>query len=264
MAPSVIDSFNALSMPNLNGKNSPKWSLSEGKNKHGYIPGVTVVNNAPDDVYEHDQFRPSFPLHSWAALEEVPYEDKGLLGDPEFRNLLDAAEDVFDYSPKIGTEIVGVKLNSLTDAQKNDLARLIATRGVVFFRNQADFTVQDQLNLGRYFGSLHKHATTALPKKEGLDEIHVVYTDGNSKDQSALFDPSYLWHSDVSGFLPFRLWYLAKPLKSRSLMKSNRLHTPLLNFLPDLLEVVEVIRFGLLNTPHMMLYQHLCKSTWRA
>lgn len=81
---------------------------------------------------------------------------------------------------------------------KNDLARLISTRGVVFFRNQKDFDIEAQRKLGSYFGTLHKHATTSVPKRGDLDDVHVVYTDERSKDQRAPFTPTFLWHSDVT------------------------------------------------------------------
>jgi taurine dioxygenase len=161
-----------------------------------YIPGRTIVEK--HETYVHDGLTPSFPDKHWPALQEVPYSDKGLLGDPSFKNLLAGATDIFDYNPKIGTEIHGVDLANLSDAAKNDLALLIATRGVVFFRNQKNFDIDAQRKLGAYFGSLHKHATTAVPKRGDLDDVHVVYTDENSKDQRALFSPSFLWHSDVT------------------------------------------------------------------
>ncbi|KIY01872.1 uncharacterized protein Z520_02010 [Fonsecaea multimorphosa CBS 102226] len=148
--------------------------------------------------YAYDYLGPRFPNVHWDELKDIAYEDKGLLGDPRFRNLLDAAEDVFDYIPKIGTEISGLRLTQLTDAQMCDLARLIATRGVVFFRDQDDFDVEAQRELGKFFGTLHKHATTSMPQKEGLEDVHVVYTTDQSLDQRALFTPTYLWHSDVT------------------------------------------------------------------
>jgi sulfonate dioxygenase len=161
-----------------------------------YVPGRTVVEN--HDNYDYEDFRPSFPDKIWAPLEEVPYNDKGLLGNPSFKNLLANATDVFDYNPKIGTEIHGIDLANLSDAAKNDLALLIATRGVVFFRNQKNFDIAAQRELGAYYGSLHKHATTAVPKRGDLDDVHVVYTDEKSKDQRAMFAPTFLWHSDVT------------------------------------------------------------------
>ncbi|MCJ1378584.1 hypothetical protein MMC17_001683 [Xylographa soralifera] len=162
----------------------------------GYTPGRTSVDR-PED-YEHQDLLPRFPNLRWAPLVEVPYVEKGLLGHPEFKNLLEAATDVFDYNPKIGTEIHGVNLATLTNAQKNDLARLISIRGVVFFRDQKDFSIDDQRKLGQYFGTLHKHATTSVPRRAGLEDVHVVYTDEKSKEQRAYFTPTFLWHSDVT------------------------------------------------------------------
>jgi sulfonate dioxygenase len=161
-----------------------------------YTPGHTFVEN--HDTYAHEDLKPSFPDKHWPPLEEVPYTDKGLLGDPSFKNILAGATDVFDYSPKLGTEIQGVDLASLSDNAKNDLARLIATRGVVFFRNQKNLDPDAQRKLVAYFGSLHKHATTAVPKRGDLDDVHVVYTEEKSQDPRALFEPSFLWHSDVT------------------------------------------------------------------
>lgn len=193
MAPSIVDSA-------YNGAghlvNETKTLKNGAKQKPRFTPGYSVPEPAPVD-YEFKDLKPCFPDVHWPPLAEVPYSDKGLLGDPEYTDLFAGATDVIDYNPKIGTEVLGVSLKTLTDAQKNDLARLVAHRGVVWFRNQADFTIEDQLELGRYFGTLHKHATTSMPKRKGLEEVHVIYTDGSSKDQRAVFTPSHLWHSDV-------------------------------------------------------------------
>jgi sulfonate dioxygenase len=167
-----------------------------------YVPGRNVAE-LHDETYKYEDLRPSFPDLKWAPLEETPYHDKGLLGDSEFKNLLSSATDVFDYNPKIGTEVHGVDLANLTDAQKNDLARLIATRGVVFFRNQKNFDIDAQRELGQYFGKLHSHATTACPRRPGLEDVHVVWSGEGSPDLRALFSPTFLWHSDVSS--DFRL-----------------------------------------------------------
>lgn len=172
------------------------WQEEPKKSPKSYEPGRTEIEKYGE--FEHDWARPSFPDIKWGPLTEVPYSDRGHHGDPKFRNLLDAATDVFDYNPKIGTEISGINLATLTDPQKDDLARLISVRGAVFFRNQTDFGIEAQRALGRYFGELHKHATTAVPTYPGLEDVHVVYTDETSKDQRAYFTPTFLWHSDVS------------------------------------------------------------------
>lgn len=200
MAPALIESIQPVDLP-ISGKrlifeDVPRPNFLGAKRLVDYKPGRTVAES--HDSYEHEDLRPSFPNLHWAPLSEVPYQDKGLRGDSRFRNLLASATDVFDYNPKIGTEIHGVNLASLTNAQKNDLARLISIRGVVFFRNQTDLDIDAQRELGAYFGKLHKHATTAVPRRAGLEDVHVVYTDGSMKDQRAVFSPTFLWHSDVS------------------------------------------------------------------
>lgn len=52
-----------------------------------------------------------------------------------------------------GTELHGIQLNKLTDRQRDELALLVAERGVVFFRDQ-DINIHEQLELGRYYGPL--------------------------------------------------------------------------------------------------------------
>ncbi|KAI5310056.1 hypothetical protein KEM55_001853 [Ascosphaera atra] len=139
------------------GRDPPK-KVAENDNTNSlqYTPGW--VQPIDHTNYPYEDFLPSFPDVKWAPLTEVPYEDKGLLGDPNFKNLLSGATDIFDITPRIGTEIHGVNLAKLNDAQKNDLARLLAVRGVVFFRDQADFDVEHQRALGRHYGVLHKYA----------------------------------------------------------------------------------------------------------
>ncbi|KAF9893259.1 hypothetical protein FE257_011689 [Aspergillus nanangensis] len=192
MAPSLEELIPVSSTPRF--VVSKKVPLDN--NKFCYQPGRTVVEK--HEKYPYKDLLPSFPDLHWDPIEETPYEDRGLYGDPKFRNLLQDATDVFDYTPKIGTEIHGVNLEALSDSQKDDLARLIAIRGVVLFRDQENFDIEAQRELGQHFGKLHKHATTAVPQKKGLEDVHVVYTGDNSSDQRALFTPSFLWHSDVT------------------------------------------------------------------
>ncbi|KAL8861738.1 MAG: hypothetical protein Q9178_001939 [Gyalolechia marmorata] len=201
MAPALIAPTQSVvlydSGEELGEKDISLWQTAEKKKPIAYEPGRTVVQSH-DKIDEHEDLRPFFPNLHWDPLVEVPYHDKGIHGDPQFRNLLASATDVVDYNPKIGTEIHGVNLAKLTDAQKNDLARLISVRGVVFFRDQTDLDIDAQRQLGAYFGKLHRHATTAVPRRAGLEDVHVVFTDSNAKDQRAVFSPTFLWHSDVT------------------------------------------------------------------
>jgi sulfonate dioxygenase len=72
---------------------------------------------------------------------------------------------VSKLTPRIGTEISGLQLSALSDAQKDELALLIAERGVVF-RNQdfKDIGPQKQKEFGQYFGPLHVHPVGAHVK----------------------------------------------------------------------------------------------------
>jgi sulfonate dioxygenase len=217
MAPGLVELLPSQSHTSTKSVREPK----EVGNKHKYIPGRTNVEDHL--TYDYDNLRPTFPDLHWAPLEEVPYTDKGLQGDVNFKNLLESATDVFDYTPKIGTEVEGVELANLTDAQKNDLARLIAIRGVVFFRNQENFDIESQRALGQYFGTLHSHATTSVPKQVGLEDVHVVYTDEKSKDQRAMFSPTFLWHSDV--MILHRNYKQSNTDAVRSRTNCSRFHT---------------------------------------
>lgn len=125
-----------------------------------YEPGRGPVEDHTN--YEHEDLRPHFPDIHWKPLEEVPYHDKGCLGDPRFRNLLLGGARITDLVPKIGSVVEGVRLIQLSEGQKNDLARLIATRGVVFFKGQDDFDIEEQRKLGGYYGTLHKVRDPAL------------------------------------------------------------------------------------------------------
>lgn len=150
-----------------------------------------------DDSYEYDRYKPSFPKIDYPPLEPFEVVDRGQFADPEKRALFSAAKKVTHLTPAIGTELEGIDLRELTDAQKDELALLVAERGVVFFRNQA-LDVHQQLDIARHFGPLHKHATTPVPKEGGLEEVHVVYNDSARRPDPSAFSKLELWHADVT------------------------------------------------------------------
>lgn len=151
------------------------------------------------EKYAYENLTPAFPEVDWEPLAELPYTDKALGADPNYNNLFRSLKKVTHLQPEIGTILEGLNLANLTDVQKNELALLTAYRGVVFLKDQKDFDIHQQLELGKHWGNLHRHATTALPKgwDNGLDEVHVVYTDENNVPNTA-FTQTYLWHSDVT------------------------------------------------------------------
>ncbi|KAJ7903349.1 hypothetical protein B0H14DRAFT_3679612, partial [Mycena olivaceomarginata] len=158
------------------------------------------IGDDGDDKYEFANFKPSFPALSWEPLKEVSVSDRGLAADPAKKSLLGAAQKVRHLTPAIGTELLGIDLRQLSDTQKDELALLVAERGAVFFRDQ-EIDIHQQLDLARqvesYFGPLHKHATTPIPRN-GLEEVHVVYNDSSRRPDPSSFSKLELWHTDVS------------------------------------------------------------------
>lgn len=145
----------------------------------------------------HPELAPVFPKDTYPPIPEHLYEDRALNADPTLQNLLKDAT-VTHLAPKIGTELSGIQLHELTDAQRDELALLVAQRGVVFLRDQ-EITIEQQLDLGRYYGPLHVHQTNGVP--EGKPQVHVVY---NTVEKSDDFlkrhrkNPYSTWHTDVS------------------------------------------------------------------
>lgn len=81
--------------------------------------------------------------------------DRGVFANPDLPNLFaDPEVKRLDLTPSLGTLITGLQLSSLTDAQKDELALLVAHRGVLFFRDQ-DITGEGQRALFDYYGTYH-------------------------------------------------------------------------------------------------------------
>ncbi|KAK4897732.1 hypothetical protein LTR27_004504 [Elasticomyces elasticus] len=130
------------------------------------------------------------------------FSDRGLLADKAKPNLLGAPNAlVTKLTPRIGTEIRGLQLSKLGDEQKNELALLLAERGVVVFRDQdfKDVGPAKQKAFGEYFGKLHVHPVGAHVKDH--IEFHNIYLGADNlyraqQRSSKLTTTGY--HSDVS------------------------------------------------------------------
>ena len=97
-------------------------------------------------------------------LEPFDFVDRGTKADKAKPNLLSQNNTnlkVTKLTPVIGTEIKGLQLSELSDIQKDELALLIAERGVVVFRDQnfKDIGAEKQKTFGQYFGPLHIHVS---------------------------------------------------------------------------------------------------------
>ncbi|RCK58229.1 Alpha-ketoglutarate-dependent sulfonate dioxygenase [Candida viswanathii] len=142
---------------------------------------------------------PKFVDEAYAIRnEEYPYVERGKNADPEKKLLFDAAEDVIELTPYIGTEIVGLQLADLTEQQKDELALLIAERVVVFFRDQ-DLSPQKQLELGHYWGQVEVHPQAARvgPEFDGNTVIWHDYFRGRYGRGVEFRVPNSNWHLDL-------------------------------------------------------------------
>lgn len=116
-------------------------------------------------------------------------------GGPRYRHLPDPTAPyetigVEKLTPIIGAEISGVDLADPSEHQRREIERALAEHLVIFFRDQR-MTPEDQLALGRSFGTLHVHPTA--PHEPGVPELMIIHADkdtprANGED----------WHSDVS------------------------------------------------------------------
>ncbi|KAM9905373.1 hypothetical protein OXX69_007202 [Metschnikowia pulcherrima] len=147
-------------------------------------------------------------LPQWDKSQKYPHpdffehDDPGLRADPAFPNLSPGLGEKFSkITPKVGSEVRGVQISDLTNAGKDELALLVAQRGVVVFRDQdwARKGPEFITEYGRYFGKLHIHQTSGAP--EGFPELHVTYRKPEDDEgfKKHITKNNYVqWHSDVS------------------------------------------------------------------
>jgi hypothetical protein len=98
--------------------------------------------------YKYQDYLPIYDnVTKFPPTEPIEFTDRGLNADKEKPNLLKAeGVSVTRLTPRIGTEIQGIQLSQLSDVQKDELALLIAERGVVVFRDQ-DFKDGETLHV---------------------------------------------------------------------------------------------------------------------
>lgn len=94
-----------------------------------------------------------------------------------------------------------MQLSTLSNAGKDQLARFVAERKVVAFRNQdfKDLPIQEALDYAGYFGRHHIHPASGSPK--GYPEVHLVHRGEGDNSHETFYESqtsSVAWHSDVS------------------------------------------------------------------
>ncbi|KAF6794212.1 TfdA family Taurine catabolism dioxygenase TauD [Colletotrichum musicola] len=157
------------------------------------------------DQYKYAQYLPVYDEKTALQhLQLFEFHDRGLVANKEKLNLLPEGNPEIKatkLTPVIGTEIRGLQLSRLDDQQKDELALLIAERGVVVFRDQdfKDISIEKQKQFGRYFGPLHIHPVGAHVKDHL--ELHNIYLgpDNEYRNRSKSNKLSTIgYHSDVS------------------------------------------------------------------
>ena len=151
---------------------------------------------------QYQNYLPTWnPEQKYPPLEPFEHKDVGIDADPNYPELLGEGVKISDLTPTIGSEVHGIQLSTLSDAGKSQLARLVAERKVVAFRNQdfAKLPIPDALDIGGFFGRHHIHPASGSP--EGHPEVHLVHRGAGDNVYDRIFAnriTSVGWHSDVS------------------------------------------------------------------
>lgn len=156
-------------------------------------------NHAPA---KYPNYLPYWDDYKWPALEPFDAVEHGKDADPSFPNLLTGgAVSVKELTANIGAEVTGIQLSKLNNAGKDELARFVAERKVVAFRDQdfADLPIQDALEFAEYYGPSHIHPASGAPK--GFPKVHLVHRSASDTTAADYFQErtnSITWHSDVT------------------------------------------------------------------
>lgn len=184
-----------------------KYDPSQFNKEHNEVTakGAYTISRKNSAQSRFPDFLPTWdPSQKMSPLKFFTHNDRGVNGHPEYANLLACGPEsrLKPITPKFGTEIRGgLQLSTLSNAAKDDLALLVATRGVVVLRDQdfATYGPQFMADFGRYFGPLHVHPTSGSP--EGVPELHVTFRGASKVELESAFQTrtnSISWHSDVS------------------------------------------------------------------
>ncbi|OJJ40117.1 hypothetical protein ASPWEDRAFT_22325 [Aspergillus wentii DTO 134E9] len=171
-------------------------------------PRVALSRAFDDSVHEGYKYTNYLPVYDNVTrlppTEPFPFEDRGHLAEKSKPHILNTGNpdvQITKLTPRVGTEIRGLQLAQLTDTQKNELALLIAERGVVVFRGQdfKDIGPERQKEFAAYFGKLHIHPVGA--HVEGHLEFHNIYLGPDNlyrAQQRSTKLTTTGYHSDVS------------------------------------------------------------------
>lgn len=183
-----------------------KYDPSQFNKEHNAktAKGAYTISRKNSEQSNYPEYLPTWdPTQKYEPYSFLKFYDRGVYGDENYKNLLGESGTVLkSLTPKLGTEIRGdLQLSALSDSGKDDLALLVAKRGVVILRDQdfSSFGPQFMVDYGKYFGPLHIHPTSGSP--DGIPELHVTFRGASKTELSSAFKTStnsISWHSDVS------------------------------------------------------------------
>jgi len=103
-----------------------------------------------------------------------------------------ATLDIIPLTPTIGAEIVGADLIDLSDAEFSEIWQAFIDHSVIFFRDQAALTDDQQFRFAKRFGEIHVHPAARGREAEypGLMNMHIK--------RETEVAAGNRWHSDVS------------------------------------------------------------------
>jgi sulfonate dioxygenase len=186
-------------------------SKTQVQEKKGVVSYDINLPYAPQSLEEQERARqrteypdylPNFEKVWYDTLPEFQYYDPALRADKQMPHLLHAAVGIRDITPKMGTILTGVKLETLSGAAKDELALLIAERKIVVLREQQEFLKSGpkfQQDFMAYFGKPNYQPVTGCVK--GFPGFHIIHRDNNEAEIERFFEKkmtSTLWHQDVS------------------------------------------------------------------
>lgn len=168
--------------------------------------GILRINSTYRAKAKAPDFLPTWdPNEKLGPLSFHHYDDPALRADPTFSSLFPEFKKkdiiVKHITPKLGSEITGVQLSHLSNAAKDELALLVAQRGVVVLRAQefSNHGPQYVADYVKHFGKLHIHQSSGHP--ENVPELHITYRRPDYQEFERRFADrthSIFWHSDVA------------------------------------------------------------------
>lgn len=158
----------------------------------------------------HVKGRTEFPdyLPVWeksSCFEDFPefdFFDPALRADKRKPHLFTPGVKARHVTPRMGTILTGVKLETLSREAKDELALLICERKFVVCREQTEFLhsgPQFQVDFMSHFGKLSRQPVSGSIRGHG--EFHIIHRDGNQDEVDNFFKHKMmatLWHHDVS------------------------------------------------------------------